>query len=105
MDKVYLTSDQYVVKELEESKEQVTKLNAKYDDLLAKYFKQLAEIKKLEEIKEKFELKRTSSDTGYGIYVNNIAIEYQWDGCKNDDFQKLLDLLGLELPKGENNGQ
>lgn len=105
MDKVYLTSDQYVVKELEESKEQVTKLNAKYDDLLAKYVKQQAEIKKLEEIKEKFELKRTSSDTGYGIYVNNVAIEYQWDGCKDDNFQKWLDLLGLELPKGENNGQ
>ena len=58
MDKVYLTSDQYVVKELEESKEEIVKLNAKYDELLAKYVKQQAEIKKLEEVKAKFELKR-----------------------------------------------
>ncbi len=104
MDKVYLTSDQYVVKELEESKEQITKLNTKYDDLLAKYVKQQAEIKKLEEIKAKFELKRTTNDSGYGIYVDNVAIFYQWDGCHDDNFQKLLDFLGLELPSGENNG-
>lgn len=101
MDKVYLTSDQYVVKQLEESKEQVAKLNAKYDDLLAKYVKQQAEIKKLEELKGMFELKRTSSDSGYGIYIGDKAIDYQWDGCKDTSFQKWLDLLGLELPKGE----
>lgn len=103
MDKVYLTSDQYVVKQLEESKEEITKLNAKYDDLLAKYVKQQAEIKKLEELKARFTLKRNTTDTGYGIYLDSASIVFQWDSSSeiDDDFQKWLDLLGLELPKGE----
>ena len=36
-EKVYLTSDQYVVKLLEEKEQEIVKLNEKYDDLLKRF--------------------------------------------------------------------
>lgn len=110
-EKVYLTSDQFVVKLLGEKEEQIAKLNEKYDDLLAKFVVLQAESKKFERLKKWFKLEETSTGNGYqivvrdedGHYLNTAA--YCWNKEEPDqEFKDLLDLLGLEFPGAKNNG-
>ena len=108
-EKVYLTSDQYVVKLLEEKEQEIVKLNEKYDDLLKRFVVLQGENKKFERLKNWFKLEETSTGNGYQIvvidennhYLNTVA--YCWDKENPDQkFLDLLDLLGLEFPgKGD----
>ena len=110
-EKVYLTSDQYVVKCLEDKEKEIAKLNEKYDDLFAKFVVLQAESKKFERLKKWFKLEETSTGNGYqivvrdedGHYLNTAA--YCWNKEEPDqEFKDLLDLLGLEFPGAKNNG-
>ena len=49
-EKVYLTSDQYVVKLLEEKEQEIVKLNEKYDDLLKRFVILQGENKKFDQL-------------------------------------------------------
>lgn len=108
-EKVYLTSDQYVVKLLEEKEQEIVKLNEKYDDLLKKFLNLKGKAEKLENLKEWFRVEETTSGNGYqiavrdsdGHYIGTVA--YSWDKENPDQkFLDLLDLLGLEFPgKGD----
>lgn len=110
-EKVYLTSDQYVVKCLEDKEKEIAKLNEKYYDLLAKFVVLQAESKKFERLKKWFKLEEASTGNGYqivvrdedGHYLNTAA--YCWNKEEPDqEFKDLLDLLGLEFPGAKNNG-
>ena len=103
-EKVYLTSDQYVVKLLEEKEQEIVKLNEKYDELLKKFLTLQGENKKFDQLKNWFRLEETSTGNGYqitvrdedGHYLNTAA--YCWDKENPDQkFLDLLDLLGLSL--------
>ena len=105
-EKIYLTSDQYVVKALQEREQEIVKLNEKYDELLKKFLVLQRETFKFEEVKKWFSLQETATGNGYqvvvrdynGHYSNTVA--YCWN--KNNpekEFLDLLELLGLELPK------
>ena len=108
-EKVYLTSDQYVVKLLEEKEQEIVKLNEKYDDLLKRFVILQGENKKFDQLKKWFKLEETSTGNGYqvtvrdedGHYLNTAA--YCWNKENPDQkFLDLLDLLGLEFPdKGD----
>ena len=108
--KVYLTSDQFVVKLLGEREEQLAKLEEKYDDLVAKHVKLQAQLKAFEELKSNFECKLTTNGNGYEINYNPThgnygqTIMYSWEldpANQDSKFQDLLDVLGLKLPKLE----
>ena len=103
-EKVYLTSDQYVVKLLEEKEQEIVKLNEKYDDLLKRFVILQGENKKFDQLKKWFTLEETTSGNGYqiavrdsdGHYIGTVA--YSWDKENPDQkFLDLLDLLGLSL--------
>ena len=108
-EKVYLTSDQYVVKLLEEKEQEIVKLNEKYDDLLKRFVVLQGENKKIDQLKKWFNLEETTSGNGYqiavrdenGHYIGTVA--YCWDKENPDQkFLDLLDLLGLKFPgKGD----
>lgn len=105
-EKIYLTSDQYVVKLLGEREQEIAKLNEKYDDLLKRFVVLQVKEKKFEQVKQMFTLEETSSGDGYQIAVRDddgrfqTSIAYCWNKKEpNQRFLELLDLLGLELPK------
>lgn len=105
-EKVYLTSDQYVVKLLGDKEQEIAKLNKKYDDLLKKFVALQDENKKYEELKKRFSVEETTEGQGYKIIIKDEDGNYQstfaycWDKEEpSPDFLKLLDLIGLTLPK------
>ena len=111
-EKVYLTSDQLVVKLLGEREEEITKLNERYDELLKKFVTLQAELKIFEELKSRFECKLTTNKCGYEINYNpdhsdyGQTVLYCWelDPAKIETkFQDLLDILCLSLPQVESN--
>lgn len=111
-EKVYLTSDQLVVKLLGEREEEITKLNERYDELLKKFVTLQAELKIFEELKSRFECKLTTNKCGYEIDYNpehnsyGQTVLYCWelDPAKIEPkFQNLLDILCLSLPQVESN--
>lgn len=105
-EKVYLTSDQYVVKLLGEREEEIAKLNEKYDDLLKRFVVLQVENKKNEELKKTFSLEETALEGGYQLvfryadgYCKN-TLAYCWNKENPDkEFLDLLELVGIEFPK------
>lgn len=106
-EKLYLTADQFVVKCLEDSEQEIARLNDKYDELLKKYVSLQNDIKRYEQLKQKFELEETLSQNGYQIVIKdaqglNLMLAYCFDKENPEpEFLDLLDLLGMELPKGD----
>ena len=107
-EKVYLTADQYVVKCLEDKEQEITELNEKYDDLLQRFVTLKAELKIFEELKARFECKVTTNKNGYEINYNpnhgdyGQTLMYSWElhpSKQSKEFQNLLDILCLTLPK------
>ena len=106
-EKVYLTSDQYVVKLLSEKEEEIAKLNEKYDDLLKRFVTLQVENKKYEELKKWFSLEETSTRDGYQLVIGDVdsyckdTIAYCWNKEKPEqEFLDLLELVGIEFPGG-----
>lgn len=108
-EKTILTADQYVVKLLGDKENELTKLQERYDELLKKFVKLQVELEKFASFKARFTCDLTVSTTGYSINYHNdnntpTSLMYSWELDPNNqsqEFQELLDLLGLELPKGE----
>lgn len=106
-EKLYLTADQFVVKCLEDSEQEIARLNDKYDELLKKYVSLQNDIKRYEQLKQMFELQETLSQNGYQIVIKdaqglNLMVSYCFDKENPEpEFLDLLDLLGMELPKGD----
>ena len=105
-EKVYLTSDQYVVKLLGDKEQEIAKLNEKYDDLLKKFVALQVENKNYEELKKWFSVEETTTGQGYQITIRDEDGNYQstlaycWNKEEpSPDFLKLLDLIGLTLPE------
>ena len=107
-EKVYLTSDQYVVQQLEKKEREINELNEKYDDLLKRFVFLQTEDKKYEEIKKWFSLEETSTGNGYQVVVKErdgncgYSIAYCWNKEEPDQkFLDLLELVGIKFPGGD----
>lgn len=107
-EKVYLTSDQYVVKLLGEREEEIAKLNEKYDDLLKRFVVLQVENKKFAQVKQWFSLEETSTGNGYQIVVRDedghytSTLAYCWNKEEPDQkFLDLLELIGIKFPGGD----
>lgn len=107
-EKVYLTSDQYVVKELEEKKKEIERLNGKIDELIKELLVAQAKVKENREFKKNFKCNLSVDKTFYKIeYVPKhdswgTTIIYSNSTDKNnlgDSFKELLDFFELELPE------
>ena len=107
-EKVYLTSDQYVVKLLQQKEQELYDLNERYNDLLARFVKLQVENKKFEQVKQWFSLEETSTGSGYqlvvkdynGRYSNTVA--YCWNKEQPEqEFLDLLELVGIKFPGGD----
>ena len=108
-EKQVLTADQYVVKLLGDREKELTKLQDKYDELLKRHVKLQVQLEQVATFKARFTCDLTISKTGYSInyHIDNTtttSLMYSWELDPNNqpkEFQELLDILGLELPKGE----
>lgn len=105
-----LHADQYIVKLLGERENEIAKLQNKYDELLKRFVVLQVELDKYTKLKEMFVCELTTTETGYSINYKDgnlrTSIMYSWQLDPNDqprEFQELLDLLGLELPKIKEN--
>ena len=105
-EKVYLTSDQYVVKLLQQKEQELYDLNEKYNELLARFVKLQVENKKFEQVKQWFSLEETKLGSGYQLLVRDDdgefrnTVAYCWNKKEpKKEFLELLELLGLSLPK------
>ena len=108
-EKVYLTSDQYVVKLLQQKEQELDDLNERYNNLIKKFIDSQSAIRKYEEVKSMFALEETSSGNGYQVVVKerdgncSYSIAYCWNKEKpNQEFLDLLELLGIKFPGGIN---
>ena len=97
--KVYLTSDQYVVLQLEKKEEEIEKLNTDISELSQQLFVEREKNKQLTEIRGLFRLDTTVDGTGSKIVFDNNGDDYAVAYCftkeYDDDFKALLKLLGL----------
>lgn len=105
-EKVYLTSDQYVVKLLGDKEKEIAKLNEKYDELLKRFVVLQAKNDKLQKIQKCFHIEKTLGGKGYQIVFRKTDNTYVglyamcFDGKSPDqEFLDALDLFGLQLPK------
>ena len=105
-----LHADQYVVKLLGDKENELTKLQERYDELLKRFVVLQVELDKFTKIKEMFVCEPTINENGYSINFKDgncrTSLKYSWQLDPNDqprEFQELLDLLGLELPKIKEN--
>ena len=109
-EKQVLHADQYVVKLLGERENEIAKLQDKYDELLKRFVVLQVELDKFTKVKEMFVCEPTVTGNGYSINFKDgncrTSLKYSWQLDPSDqprDFQELLDLLGLELPKVKEN--
>ena len=107
-EKVYLTSDQYVVKLLQQKEQELYDLNEKYNELLARFVKLQVENKKFEQVKQWFSLEETSTGNGYQIIVRDedgnytSTLAYCWNKEEPDQkFLDLFELIGIKFPGGD----
>ena len=107
-EKVYLTSDQYVVAQLEKKEQEIERLNGKIDELIKELLVAQAKVKETREFKKNFECNLSVDKTFYKIefapkhdgWGTTIILSHSTD--KNnlgDSFKEILDFLELELPE------
>lgn len=107
-EKVYLTSDQYVVALLEKKEKEIERLNTKIDGLIKECIVAQAKVKETREFKKNFECNLSVDKTFYKIvfvpkhngWGTTIMVSNSTD--KNnlgDSFKEILDFLELELPE------
>ena len=107
-EKVYLTSDQYVVAQLEKKEKEIEKLNEKIDALIKECLVAQAKVKETREFKKNFECNLSVDKTFYKIefapkhdgWGTTIMVSHSTD--KNDlgdNFKEVLNFLELELPE------
>lgn len=107
-EKVYLTSDQYVVAQLEKKEQEIERLNGKIDELIKELLVAQAKVKETTEFKKNFECNLSIDKTFYKIEFAprhdgwGTTVMFSNSTDKNnlgDSFKELLDFLELELPE------
>ena len=97
--KVYLTSDQYVVAQLERKDEEIVKLNLDINELSHQLALEKEKNERLEQIRDMFKIDTTADGNGHKIVFNNHGQDYAVAYCftkeYDNEFKELIELLGL----------
>lgn len=107
-EKVYLTSDQYVVAKLQEKEIEIEKLNSKIDEVIEKCLIAQAQVKETKDFKKNFECNLSVDKTYFKIefapkhdgWGTTLLLSNSTDPNNlGADFKSLLDFLELKLPE------
>lgn len=98
--RTFLTSDQYVVKKLEEVEQQLEKTISENQELTDRLVAEKCKNEQMAKICGMFKLENTETSIGYKITFNYRGESYPVAFCFSDNFDEnfkdLLVLLGLE---------
>lgn len=97
--KVYLTSDQYVVAQLERKEEEIVELNLNINELSQQLALEKEKNERLEQIRGMFKIDTTADGNGHKIVFTHHGEEYAVAYCfteeYDNEFKELIELLGL----------
>lgn len=97
--KVYLTSDQYVVAQLERKEEEIVELNLDINELSQQLALEKEKNERLKQVCGMFKLETTVDGNGRKIVFTHHGADYAVAYCfteeYDNEFKELIELLGL----------